>query len=136
MVLALGNTADRRAVPAILEKLELLDAGTPLSHHRAVALSLERIGDRAAAEPLARLLGKPGMRGHAMRQLEPLYPNPDKRRREGALREIVLAKALYRCGDSAGLGEEILREYRQDLRGLFARYASMVLNVAEGSRAE
>jgi hypothetical protein len=128
LVLALGYTADRRGLGAILEKLEWLDAETPLSHHRAVALALERIGDRRAAEPLARLLAKPGMRGHAMKQLEPLYSDPGRRRREGALREIVLARALYRCGDFESLGSRILHEYRQDLRGLFAGHAATVLD--------
>lgn len=127
LVLALGGTGDPRALPPILRKLELLDGETTLSHHRCIALALEQLGDPAAAAPLARLLRKPGMRGHAMTQLEPLYQDRDKRRREGALREIVLARALYRCGDSDELGETILKEYQKDLRGLFARHASIVL---------
>jgi flavin-dependent dehydrogenase len=131
LVLALGHTRDRRGLPAILRMLEKLDAETTLSHHRACALALESIADPAAAEPLARLLRKPGMRGHAMTSLEPLYESPDRRRREGALREIVLARALYRCGDCEGLGETILREYAADLRGLFARHARGVLDGAQ-----
>ncbi len=76
------------------------DAGTTLSHHRAVALALERIGHRSAAPALAGLLGKPGMSGHAMHGLTPLPDKPmEKRHREGMLREIVLARALYHCGD-------------------------------------
>lgn len=63
-----------------------------------------------------------------MPRLEPLHNTPrEKRRRTGSLREIVLARALYRCGDHEGLGAEILREYRQDIRGLFARHAAAVL---------
>jgi len=128
LVLALGYTGDRRGVPAILKMLGQLDAQTTLSHHRAVALALERIGDPAAAEPLARLLERPGMRGHVMKGLEPLSADRDKRRREGALREIVLARALYRCGDWQGLGRKVLDEYRHDVRGLLARHAAIVLN--------
>ncbi len=127
LVLALGATRDPRAVAPILRKLELLDSNTTLSHHRSVALALEQIGDPAAAAPLARLLARPGMRGHAMNRLEPMHQARDQRRREGALREIVLARALYRCGDADRLGESILREYQDDLRGLFARHASLVL---------
>ncbi len=128
LILALGYTRDPRALPAILNKLETLTAEVTLSHHRAVALALEQLGDPAAAEPLARLLSKPGMRGHAMTQLEPLYDKPPgRRRRIGPLREIVLARALYRCGDYRGLGKKILEEYRQDIRGLFARHARAVL---------
>jgi hypothetical protein len=128
LILALGGTGDRRALPALLNKLETLDRTVTLSHHRSLALALEQIGDSNAAEPLAGLLNKPGMRGHAMTGLEPLADKPsEKRRRLGALREIVLARALYRCGDWRGLGEEILNEYRQDIRGLFARHAVAVL---------
>jgi hypothetical protein len=132
LILALGHTRDRRATQAILRKLAMLDAGVTLSHHRAVALALERLADPAAAEPLAQLLEKPGMRGHVMRELEPLHDRQrEKRRREGPLREIVLARALYRCGDHQGLGEAILREYQGDVRGLFARHATAVLEAGE-----
>jgi hypothetical protein len=128
LILALGETGDPRALPSILRKLETLDAGVTLSHHRAVALTLERLGDPAAAEPLARLIRKPGMGGHAMTELEPLHnEEKDRRRRLGPLREIVLARALYRCGDCQGLGEETLNTYQQDLRGLLARHAAAVL---------
>ena len=130
LILALGYSGDRRAVPAILAKLEMLDAGVTLSHHRAVALALESLGDPAAARPLAELLDRPGMSGHAMTELEPLYDaEREKRRREGPLREIVLARALYRCGDYEGKGGRIVRQYQSDLRGLFARHATDVLAV-------
>lgn len=133
LVLALGYAGDRCAVPAILAKLEWLDAETTLSHHRAVALALERLADPAAAAPLARLLAKPKMRGHVMRDLEPLSADRDKRRREGPLREIVLARALYRCGDHDRLGETILREYQHDVRGLLARHATAVLQASDAA---
>jgi len=136
LILALGYTRDRRALPPILRKLEALDADATLSHHRAVALALERLGDPAAAKPLAELLSKPGMRGHAMTAVEPLYNRErEKRRRTGPLREIVLARVLYRCGDHEGLGERILREYVRDIRGLFARHAQAVLDAGKDFRA-
>ena len=129
LVLALGGTRDRRALPILLEKLDTLDPNVTLSHHRSLALALEQIADPTAAESLARLLNKPGMRGHVMTGLEPLSNHPqEKRRRLAPLREIVLARALYRCGDWQELGEGILREYRQDIRGLFARHANAVLS--------
>jgi hypothetical protein len=128
LVLALGSTGDDRALKPILEKLKMLDAQTTLSHHRSVALALERLGDPKAAEPLAALLQKPGMRGHVMLELEPLHNRDrEKRRRTGPLREIVLARAVYRLGDHHGIGEQILREYSGDIRGLFARHAQAVL---------
>jgi hypothetical protein len=130
LVLALGRTRDERALPPILRKLELLDAKVTLSHHRAVALALEAIGDARAAAPLAALLAKPGMGGHAMTELEPLHDRKRSRRRTGPLREVVLARALFRCGDHRGLARRILETYTRDVRGLFARHAHAVL--AEG----
>lgn len=65
-----------------------------------------------------------------MKRLEPMQDaDMDARRRIGPLREIVLARALYRCGDHGGLGAAILNEYREDIRGLFARHASAVLGL-------
>lgn len=128
LILALGRTRNREALPALLRKLETLDESVTLSHHRALASALEQMGDPAAAEPLARLLAKPGMRGHAMKSVEPLYDEGmDRRRRLGPMRELTLARALYRCGDYNGLGAGILREYQDDFRGLFARHARAVL---------
>lgn len=135
IIMALGRIGDRRALPAILAKLERLDEKVTLSHHRAVAVALEQIGDPATAEPLAKLLGKPGMSGHALKAVVPLPEPMDQRRdRTAPLREIVLARALYRCGDFQGLGEATLREYQQDLRGVLARHAAAVLQRPSGQR--
>ncbi|MFO7898034.1 MAG: hypothetical protein R6V58_03115, partial [Planctomycetota bacterium] len=53
--------------------------------------------------------------------------------RNECLRELVLARALYRCGDHEGLGEKILRTYTRDLRGHFARHATAVLKSNAGA---
>ena len=128
LILALGRTRNPRALPALLRKLETLDESVTLSHHRAVVMALEAIADPAAAEPLSRLLAKPGMRNHVMTKLQPLHDQEmDLRNRTGPLREITIARALYRCGDYQGLGMRILKEYEADLRGLFARHATEVL---------
>jgi hypothetical protein len=132
-IVALGAAGDRRAVPVLLEKLRLLTAQSEFSHHRAVALALERLGDPAAAKPLAELLGLAGMSGYAYptiaeakRRETPGGANSVQSRRE-SLRELVLARALYRCGDYQGLGQKILRQYAEDLRGHLARHAQAVL---------
>lgn len=135
LVMALGHTQDPRALPAILRKLEMLDADVTLSHHRAVALALERIGDPSAAKPLADLLAKPEMSGHALTEIEPLPSGMnDRRDRTAPLREIVLARALYRCGDFDDVGKKILQNYERDLRGLFARHAAAVLKHPTGGQ--
>ncbi|MGQ9761312.1 MAG: FAD-dependent oxidoreductase [Thermogutta sp.] len=135
LIVALGRTRDPRAVPVILEKLRLLKPDTEFSHFRAVALALEMIGDRNAARPLAELLTTPGMTGYVHRtvqdairfdQASPGGTNAVQTRRD-SIRELSLARALYRCGDYGGIGEQILRAYTEDLRGHLARHAKAVL---------
>jgi len=115
-----------------------LDATVPLSHHRSLALALDRIGDKSAAEPLAKLLQKPDMTGHAVLDIENALTglaNNGKgarttgslQKRSRAIREITLARALYNCGDYNGIGENILITYLNDMRGLFARHANSIL---------
>lgn len=136
LVIQLGMTKDQRAIPVILEKTALLDAADEFSHHRAVGRALELLAHPAGARPLAVLLGKDGMTGYvhssvqvAKRRGADGGTNAVKPRRE-SLRELLLARALYRCGDYQGLGQRILSAYTKDLRGHLARHASAVL--AEG----
>jgi ribulose 1,5-bisphosphate synthetase/thiazole synthase len=138
LIVIIGRTRDPVAVPVILEKLRLLSAKDDFSHHRAAGLALELIGDRSAAEPLARLLAKPGMTGHAessiaiaRRRETPGGTNAVSTRRE-SLRELLLARALYRCGDYQGVGKKILESYTKDLRGHLARHAKAVLEAGNG----
>ena len=139
-IVALGRAGDRRAVPVIVEKMPLLTADDDFSHHRGVGLALELLGDRAAAKPLAELLAKPEMAGYAHHTVAvarergvPEGGNAVRTRRE-SLRELMLARALYRCGDCEGLGEKILREYVDDLRGHLSRHAQAVLSAAKPAR--
>lgn len=132
LVVALGRTGDKKALEPILEKVEQLDAESEFSHCRAVAMALESLGDAAAAQPLAQLLTKPGIRGHAFteinRAMSETPDNPvDTSTRNKSLRELILARALYRCGDYNGVGETILNQYANDLRAHYARHADAVL---------
>ena len=133
VLVALGHAGNPQAVPVIVDKVRQLDAQQAFSHHRAVGLALELIGDPSACQPLAELLAKPGMTGHVHQDVQtaiergvPGGTNAEETRRE-SLRELLLARALYRCGDQDGLGERLLREYTQDLRGHLARHAAAVL---------
>jgi hypothetical protein len=139
-IVALGRSRDPQAVPVIVEKLNQLTAESDFSHHRAVGLALELIGHPSAARPLAELLARPGMTGHAQTSIEkvieretPGGTNAVTSRRE-SLRELVLARALYRCGDHDGVGKKILETYTQDLRGHLARHARAVLTSPGGER--
>ncbi len=140
-IVALGRTRRTEAVPVILEKLKQLRANSSFSHYRSIALALERLADPRAAGPLADLLRQPGMTGHVHLPLDESAGQelPDEKasarirsawdpsNRTNAVRELALARALYRCGDHDGLAREILAQYTRDLRGHFARHAKAVL---------
>ncbi len=139
LLVALGRAGNPRAIDAIVEKANMLTAETVFSHHRAVGLALELIGDPKAAQPLAGLLTKPNMTGYVNYTVEDARKadqrstggtNAVQTRRE-SLREVALARALYRCGDYGNLGRQILTEYTKDLRGHFARHAKAVLDQEE-----
>ena len=136
LILALGRAGDRRAVAPICAKARQLDPQSGLSHFRAVAVALETLGDPSAAATLADLLQQSGMTGHAITTLaDARRKRGDEEQRQGrtvrlinpALRELIVARARYRCGDQRGLAEGILRQYKEDLQGPLARHAQAVL---------
>ncbi len=132
-IIALGHSDDRRAVPAIIEKLRQLEPGSDFSHFRATALALELLGDPEAAPALADALEMPGVAGHAHDTLErAIHFEIEERHntiqtRHDSLRELMLARALHRCGDLDGIGAKTLRAYANDLRGPIARHVRAVL---------
>ncbi len=132
LIVALGRTQSDKALEPILEKVSQINTDSEFSHCRAVAMALESLGNPAAAKPLAELLKKPGMTGHAFTNIEQARSNipasdVDTQTRNRSLRELILARALFRCGDYRGLGEKILKEYERDLRAHYARHAYAVL---------
>jgi len=134
LIVALGNTHDKRGLQPILDKAKQLEPSSEFSHFRAVSMALETLGDAAAAKVLADLLKKPNMTGNAITDISqairidaPAH-DTDNTIRDRTLRELILARALYRCGDVDGLAEKILREYEKDLRGHLARHAHAILN--------
>lgn len=138
LILVLGRAGDRQAVPPIVEKVRLLTADDDFSHHRAVALALEWLADRSAARPLAGLLARPGMSGHAYATIEtarereqPVAGHHVAGVRRESLRELMLARTLYRCGDYDRVGEKSLRAFAEDLRGHLARHARAVLETGK-----
>ena len=134
-VIALGATRSPCALGLLDRLAGELDASSAYSHFRALASAYESIGDKAGARPLARLLSLPGVGGHAKAPGSvPLIPGfanaaADKER-SSALRELCLARALYRLGDSGGLARRTLEAYRADPRGAFADHARKVLQGA------
>ena len=58
----------------------------------------------------------------------PGYSNREgDRERSACLRELAVARALYRLGDFEGRGEKALRAYAADPRGAYAKHAQLVL---------
>jgi len=126
LLIALGSLADQRAVDAVTEKVRLLDAAAPLSHHRAAAFAVEHIGSPAFAGPVAELLSRKGMCGYALSTL--FCEEHVMEKRGESLREISWARALFRCGDCDDTARKILQAYRHDLRGLYAAHAAAILS--------
>jgi len=132
LIIALGRTKSPLALQPVVEKVAQLSAESEFSHFRAVSMALETLGDKAAAKPLAELLQKPDIGGRAITTIQTAVERTEPRgvedmSRELALRELYLARALYRCGDHDGLGEKTLKQFAQDLHGHYARHAQAVL---------
>lgn len=132
-VIALGRCHSVKAVPAILDKARILDKDNHYSHFRAVALALESIGDKSATDTLAELLRKPDIGGHALKMAKdipviPGYANKagDKERSD-CLRELCVARALFRLGDKDGLARATLEAYAADPRRIYANHSRLVL---------
>ena len=132
LIIALGEAKDPAALPVILEKARQLAPSDALSHFRAVALACESIGSPAAAPVLADLLAMDGVSGHAVTSLrqarESVVPSTvDVTIRNNVLREIHLARALFRCGDVEQTGARVLQQYARDWHGYYARHARQLL---------
>jgi hypothetical protein len=95
--------------------------------------------DPRAAKPLSDFLQQPGISGHSFLEIRdviertPVKPTrSDTSTRNHSLRELILARALYRCGDQKGVGEAVLKNYAIDYRGHYARHAKSVLQGDDG----
>lgn len=136
-LVALGRARAKAGLDAAVRKAKALRPEHRYSHFRAVALALEGIGDKSAAPVLAELLTLPGVGNHAVAPGElPKIEGYDKDtthlgiaddERSLCLRELCLARALYRLGDHCGLGEQTLRAYAADPRRAYANHARKVL---------
>ena len=147
-IIALGRTKAPSAFEAVAMRAKELGPDSEYSHFRAVAMAFESIGDRRAAPILKDLLSKPGVGGHSFlfeRDGAPAIKDYDKynfsgkdgkatggnavpdRERSACLRELALARVLYRLGDADGFGEKALRAYTNDPRRAYANHARQVL---------
>ncbi len=136
--IALGHCRSKAAVPALVEKANALTETSEYSHFRAVARALEEIGDPRAVPALADVLKRPGIGGRwqTMGAKPPVVPGYQNAagdwERTLALRELCIARALFRLGDTPdGLGRRTLEHYAADPRRAYAKHAQMVLGGAK-----
>ncbi|TVR47962.1 MAG: FAD-dependent oxidoreductase [Puniceicoccaceae bacterium] len=132
LIIALGRTGSGEAAMVIAEKIRTLEDLPDFSHCRALAEAAEALRDPVLAPPLAELLRRPGIAGHARIDMKTTAEraNPewnDNETRNRSLRELHLARALYASGDLDDLGRRTLQTYANDLRGIFARHTRAVL---------
>ena len=142
LVIALGFLQTPEVQPSLIHKLELLEAGSPLSHYKAVCLALRLNKHELLAEPLAHLLNKPGVKGHtqplsyyaASGGADKELPQRHRVDKNGGsalnakFKEVLVAALLFECGDHEGLGRETLESYTKDVNGHFAAYAHHILS--------
>ena len=134
LIIAAGRTRKIEVIPSILRLAEKLTPESHFSHFRAVAIALETIASHDVAITLYNLLMLPGVTDHSMPDIQTakkMTPSgkTDTTTRNNSLRELILGRALYRCGDYNGLGNKILQAYSKDLRGHYYRHASGVLEI-------
>ncbi len=143
VVMALGVSRSPEAVAPLIAKLKQLDAErSETSHFKAIALALRQRDDLPVSElvePLTRLLNQ--LAGNAAREADEEAVIAPRRSLNPAMKELLVAAMLLRCGDPDGLGRQVLQAYREAYNGHFARYASESLrrdarNEATGRDAE
>lgn len=131
-IIALGRTGNLQSVPLLAQKIGDLTAESEFSHCRAVALAACCLRSPALAETLAKVLQLPGVGGQTWDRIQTAVENTDDDSentitRNLSLRELVLARALYQCGDHGSIGRETLEKYATDLRGHYSSHATALL---------
>jgi NADPH-dependent 2,4-dienoyl-CoA reductase/sulfur reductase-like enzyme len=106
---ALAQTHDPRVVP-VLCKLAESAGQTQFNRFRPCVIGLGAVGDPAAAPTLAKLM-------------QPALGKP-----EPSINLLMLACALYRCGDQDGLAKQTLEKIAAGPNGPFAELAWQVLS--------
>ena len=134
LVIALGKSRKQEVLPSIIRLAKMLTPESEFSHFRAIAVAFETLANELPAKVLFDLLQMKGVTGHAMTTIQKAIQDTpasgtDTSTRNNALREIILGRALFRCGDYNGLGNQILNDYSNDLRGHFYRHATGVLKM-------
>ena len=135
-IVALGRTRDPRALPVLLNIARQLNAGSSFGRFRAVCIALEAMQSPEAAPVLAEVLKKKQVSGYVMldvAQAKPAggYGAGGGNERVLVMRELGVLRALYACGDHAGIARAGLEAYARDLRGVYALNAREILKTRQ-----
>ena len=135
IIIAASRCRNRVMLEPLFRKAKMLTPDHHFSHFRAISVAFETLEYSEAAPVLYDLLTMPGVSGHhvvtwpdAVRATVP--STIDVTLRNNVLKELHLARALYRCGDYYSLGNQILNNYSNDLHGHYFRHAAGVLGIA------
>jgi len=130
LLVALGRTMRDEAKPVLLRKAAALSVDAEFSHLRALTLACEVHPMPEVVPEFVRLLN--ALRGCsrselavAMERVPESSTDTSERNRE--LRELLLARGLYACGDFEGKAAAVLAAYAKDLHGHYARHARAIL---------
>ncbi len=132
LLIAAARSGNPQALPVMLDKLGSLDPDREFSHFRALTIAFEAQPSGDAAPGFARLLSTEQVKGKAKQSIaEALADVPeewnDTSRRNSELKELLIARGLYACGDHDGKAREVLEAYKKDLHGHYARHARAIL---------
>ncbi len=136
LLYSLGMTRDRRAIPVWQRVVDLLKDtkdGEVTSQEKAVfhyvdavCVGAEQLGDPAAAPVLKKLHSYPAFHGKSL----PSGFQANYLKERQAYLEVVIGRALARCGSPEGL--VVLIDYLSDARGLLAEQAHDELTAITG----
>lgn len=137
-IIALGRTRDPRGVAPVLAKVAQLNGNSAFSHIRACCHALEALDGGSGIPALTALLGQ--VSGFAFTNslvapvIEGYSATVGNTERNNGLKELAVARALYRLGDSAGGdGARTLSDYARDPREVYANHARQVLSLGPQS---
>lgn len=138
-VMALGYSGRKEVIPELLRLAGLLTPQSEFSHIRALSIAAGLLASETFRQPLSHLLHTEGMTGHHLSNereasdkavlniIDGVFALEDSLRNK-SLKELYAAKALYLCGDDAGLARQILKNYASGLEGHYARFAGEILD--------
>lgn len=130
MIVALGRSGTRDAIPTLLRKAEALPTDAAFSHFRALTLAFEALPDERAASSFIRFLKstQTASRHTLQEQLREVPASDvDVEERNRELKELLIARGLFACGDPDGSARAVLEAYSHDLHGHYARHARSLL---------